>query len=132
MLQQPEGDDYVLATGRSTTVRRFCEAAFRAAGIALAFEGAGLDEVGRDMATGEALVDVKAEYFRPAEVERLCGDPSKAMAKLGWRPTAAVETIAAEMVAHDLARIRADAPAAANLPVQNARQNRRRRAGAEA
>mgnify|MGYP002628616237 CR=1 FL=1 len=103
MLQQDAADDYVLATGVATTVRAFCDAAFRAAGIVLAWENAGVDEIGRDIATGAILVEVNPAYFRPAEVERLTGDPSKAMRVLGWRPATGVEELAAEMTQTDLA-----------------------------
>lgn len=117
MLQQPEGDDYVLATGRATSVRDFCDAAFRAAGLVLSFEGEGVDEIGRDMATGETLVTVSPTYFRPSEVERLRGDPGKAMAKLGWAPRATVEDVAAEMVAHDMANQQATVDFAPQPPL---------------
>lgn len=111
MLQQPEADDFILATGRATTVRAFCDAAFRAAGYVLAWQGEGIDEVGRDMATGATLVRIDPAYFRPTEVERLCGDPAKAMANLGWRPATSVRELAAEMVAADLAELRGGVPA---------------------
>ncbi|MEQ9125205.1 MAG: GDP-mannose 4,6-dehydratase, partial [Alphaproteobacteria bacterium] len=107
MLQQPEPDDYVLATGRSATIRDFCNAAFRAAGILLAWEGEGLEEVGRDMTTGDVLVRVDRVYFRPVDARRLRGDPTKAMSKLGWMPRTGYEEVAAEMTAHDLADLKA-------------------------
>ncbi|MGZ0189387.1 MAG: GDP-mannose 4,6-dehydratase [Alphaproteobacteria bacterium] len=102
MLQQETPDDYVLATGEATTVRTFCDAAFQAAGLILAGEGSGIHKIGRDVATGDTLVCVNPTYFRPAEVERLCGDPSKAIQTLGWRPKTSVWELAAEMVSHDL------------------------------
>ncbi len=108
MLPQPEPDDYVLATGRATTVREFCAAAFRAAGVVLTWEGKGEAEIGREMTTGETLVQVDPVYFRPSEVERLRGDPTKAMAQLGWMPKTTVEELASEMVAHDQADLKAD------------------------
>ncbi len=110
MLQQDRPDDYVLATGKATTVRDFCTAAFRAAGVALAWEGEGVDEIGRDRTTGETLVHVDSAYFRPAEVERLRGDPSKAMQRLGWRPRTTASELAAEMVACDIAALGGAAP----------------------
>lgn len=107
MLQQPSSGDYVLATGQATTVRAFCDAAYRAAGVMLKWEGAGVDEIGCDAATGDALIKVDPAYFRPNEVESLCGDPTKAMAELGWMPRTSVDELAAEMVAHDLAHAKA-------------------------
>ena len=107
MLQQPEPDDYVLATGRSATLREFCSAAFRAAGLLLAWEGEGVEEVGRDMTTGDVLVRVDRIYYRPTDIRRLRGDPTKAMSKLGWMPRTGYEELAAEMTAHDLADLKA-------------------------
>lgn len=107
MLQQDAPGDYVLATGQATTVRAFCDAAFRAAGLMLRWEGDGVDEVGRHTGTGDVLVKVDPAYFRPNEVERLRGDPTKAMAELGWLPRTTVDQLAAEMVAHDLAHAKA-------------------------
>lgn len=107
MLQQSEADDYVLATGQATSVRAFCEAAFRSAGVVLSWEGVGVKELGRDMATGETLVHVDPAYYRPSEVDRLCGDPTKAMARLGWMPKTNVDELAAELVGHDLAQLKA-------------------------
>ena len=107
MLQQDAPGDYVLATGVATPVRKFCDLAFRAAGVVLRWEGEGVREVGRDAASGEDLVVVDKAYFRPSEVHRLRGDPTKAMAELGWMPRTTVEELAAEMVAHDLAHAKA-------------------------
>jgi len=104
MLQQDAPDDYVVATGRSETVREFCRAAFAAAGIDLRFEGAGLAEVGIDTATGRALVEVDERYFRPTEVEALCGDASKAREKLGWEPQVTLAQLTQMMVDADLAQ----------------------------
>lgn len=112
ILQQQTAGDYVLATGQATTVRTFCDFAFRAAGFILKWEGGGVDEVGRDSATGDVMVKVDPAYFRPNEVERLRGDPTKAMAELGWFPKTSVEQLAAEMVAHDLAHAKAELEAA--------------------
>lgn len=107
MLQQDAPGDYVLATGVATTVRKFCDHAFRAAGFVLRWEGAGVEEIGVDVASGDTLVMVDPAYFRPSEVESLRGDPTKAMAELGWMPRTTVEALAAEMVAHDLAHAKA-------------------------
>lgn len=87
ILQQDEPDDFVVATGEQHSVREFCQLAFREAGIELEFRGSGIDEKGYDKATGRALVEVDPKYFRPADVETLLGDPSKAREKLGWNPT---------------------------------------------
>ncbi|MBF6212917.1 GDP-mannose 4,6-dehydratase [Nocardia puris] len=102
MLQQPEPDDYVIATGSTHSVRELCELAFAAVGIDLAWEGEGLDEKGIDRRTARVLVEVDPRYFRPAEVDHLTGDPSKARAKLGWRPRTSFPELVELMVAHDL------------------------------
>lgn len=86
ILQQPEPDDFVVATGEYHTVREFCTLAFKHAGINLQWKGAGIDEKGIDTATGKVLVEVDPKYFRPTEVEQLLGDPAKAKEKLGWNP----------------------------------------------
>lgn len=86
ILQQPEPDDYVIATGEYHSVREFAAKAFAHAGIKLRWEGHGLDEKGIDSATGRVLVEVDPRFYRPAEVEQLLGDPSKAKNELGWNP----------------------------------------------
>lgn len=86
ILQQPEPDDYVIATGEYHSVREFTELAFRRAGIELRWEGEGIDEKGIDIATGRTLVEVDPRFFRPSEVEQLLGNPAKAKEKLGWNP----------------------------------------------
>jgi len=86
ILQQPEPDDFVIATGEYHTVREFTTLAFERAGITLRWEGEGVDEVGIDTATGRTLVAVDPRFFRPAEVDQLLGNPAKAKAKLGWNP----------------------------------------------
>lgn len=86
ILQQPEPDDYVIATGEYHSVREFTELAFRRAGIELRWEGEGIDEKGIDTATGRTLVEVDPRFFRPSEVEQLLGNPTKAKEKLGWNP----------------------------------------------
>ncbi|HXH18744.1 MAG TPA: GDP-mannose 4,6-dehydratase [Chitinophagales bacterium] len=103
MMQQPEPDDYVLATGRSVTVRQFVTMAFREAAIELEWKGKGLDERGINKATGEALVIVDPNYFRPTEVDYLIGDYSKAKKKLGWEPTFTLEDLIKDMVLSDIA-----------------------------
>jgi GDPmannose 4,6-dehydratase len=102
MLQHHEADDFVLATGQTQTVRKCVEVAFSHAGIELDWEGEGIDEVGRNRATGESVVRVDPKYFRPTEVELLIGDPSKAKEKLGWEPTCSFENLIKEMVDSDI------------------------------
>lgn len=101
MLQADEADDYVLATGEAHTVREFCEACFGELGMPLRWEGSGAEERGVD-GDGRALVGVDPRYFRPAEVDVLLGDASKARASLGWTPSVSFEELARMMVEHDL------------------------------
>jgi len=105
MMQQEEPDDYVIATGETHSVREFVVAAAAAAGIEIEWSGEGTDEVGRDRATGQVVVDVDPRFYRPAEVELLLGDPSKAKAKLGWEPKISFEALAEIMMNADLALI---------------------------
>lgn len=112
MLQQQQADDFVIATGKQTSVREFIRLSARELGIELEFSGKGLDEIGivsaitnNDMPavkTGDVIVKVDPRYFRPAELETLLGDPTKAKEKLGWVPEITVEQMCAEMVANDL------------------------------
>lgn len=103
ILQQPEPDDYVIATGTQHSVREFCTLAFRYAGINLRWKGEGIDEKGIDEASGKVLVEVDPKFFRPAEVQTLLGDPSKAREKLGWNPSkTSFETLVRKMVEHDM------------------------------
>ena len=101
MLQQDSADDYVLATGQMVTVREFVTKSFIRAGIELTWKGTGEDEKGLD-STGKVLVEVDPKYFRPAEVEQLLGDASKAKNELGWTPTYTLEMLVNEMVDSDL------------------------------
>ena len=103
ILQQPEPDDFVIATGEYHTVREFCTLAFHEVGIELEWRGDGVDEKGYDKATGKALVEVDPKYFRPAEVDQLLGNPSKAKAKLGWNPQkTSFPELVRIMVQHDM------------------------------
>jgi len=102
MLQQPEPEDYVIATGETHTVREFCELAFRRAGIPLEWRGEGFDEKGHDARDGRMLVEIDRRYLRPTEVELLLGDASKAREKLGWTPATTFEELVKLMVDHDL------------------------------
>ncbi len=105
MLQQDSPDDYVIATGQTHTVREFVEAAFAYIGISLEWEGEGVAERGLNKKTGEVLVEVSPEFFRPAEVDVLCGDASKARKKLGWQPRVTFEELVGLMVEADLRRV---------------------------
>lgn len=105
MLQQPEPDDYVLATGETTRVRDFVTAAFAEVGIEILWEGEGVEELGRCAKTGKVLVEVDPRYFRPTEVDLLIGDPRKANEKLGWKHEIGWKALCAEMVQSDLAAV---------------------------
>ncbi len=96
MLQQ----DYVIATGKTYTIREFVELAFKEVGIEIEWSGEGVNEKGIDKATGKELVNPK--YFRPAEVELLWGDPSKAIKELNWQPKTSLEELVKIMVKYDL------------------------------
>lgn len=109
MLQQDQPDDFVIATGESHSVREFCTLAFKEAGIELRWEGAGVDEKGIDVKTGKVLVEVDPKYFRPAEVEQLLGDPTKARTVLGWNPhKTSFEELVRIMVQHDMNELKID------------------------
>lgn len=102
ILQHPTADDFVLATGVTTSIRDFVTLTFKHLGINLEWKGYGLDEVGVDRVTGKILVTVDPKYFRPAEVELLLGDASKAKQVLGWKPEYDLEMLCKEMVKSDL------------------------------
>ena len=103
ILQHPEPEDFVIATGEMHTVREFCTLAFAEAGIDIKWEGTGVEEKGIDKATGRVLVEVDPKYFRPAEVEQLLGDPTKAKTLLGWNPRkTSFEELVKLMVEHDM------------------------------
>ncbi len=101
ILQQEEPGDYVCATGEMHTVREFCEHAFDAVGITLKFEGEGVDEKGICTESGKTLIEVSPDYFRPAEVEQLLGDPTKAEQVLGWKPEVTFKDLVTIMAAAD-------------------------------
>lgn len=103
IMQHHVADDFVLATGKTETVRRFVELAFAEVGRRIIWQGAGVDEVGIDSSTGETLIAIDPAYFRPTEVELLLGDASKAERELGWRHTTNLEQLVKEMMAADLA-----------------------------
>ena len=107
ILQQPEPEDYVIATGEQHSVREFCLYAFRRAGIELEFEGEGINEKGIDKATGKVVIEVSPDFYRPTDVVNLWGDPSKAKRKLGWDPTkkTSFEQLVNLMVDADMAKV---------------------------
>ena len=104
MMQTETPGDYVLASGRTATVRDFVRWAFAAAGIEIVFEGAGLQEVGRDSKTGHHLVTVSPRFYRAVDANNLCGDSSKAKQRLGWDARVGAKELASLMVEADLAR----------------------------
>ena len=102
MLQQDKPKDYVIATGKSYTIREFVELSFKYIGIELVWEGYGVDEIGIDIKTKKCLVKVDEKYYRPSEVEYLLGDPKKANNELGWKSKTTVEELVKIMVEYDL------------------------------
>lgn len=102
ILQQDHPDNYVLATGVTTSIRDFCRMTFEELGIDIEFVGEGVNEKGIDKATGKTLIEVDPRYFRPAEVDLLLGDSTKARTELGWKPTYDLRALVKEMVESDL------------------------------
>lgn len=103
ILQNEEPDDFVIATGKMHTVREFCELAFKEVGINLRWEGEGINEKGIDKESGEIIIEIDPQYFRPTEVDQLLGNPKKAIEKLGWNPTQTpFDKLVKEMVQEDL------------------------------
>ena len=102
MLQQDEADDYVIATNETRTVREFVETAFRHVGIEVEWSGEGVDEIGTDKATGKVVVKVNPQFFRPAEVELLIGNPEKAEKALGWEREISFAELVERMVKNDM------------------------------
>lgn len=101
MLQQEEPKDFVLATGKTHTVRDFCERAFRHAGIDLEWIGKGIDEKGIDAETGDTVIEIDPRYFRPTEVDLLIGDATQAQEKLGWNPKFTFDELIEDMIQED-------------------------------
>lgn len=108
IMQHDKPDDFVLATGISTSIRDFTTQAFSEAGISLEWSGSGLNEVGKNSQTGKLLVSVDPTYFRPTEVDLLIGDATKAKEKLGWSPTCDLNQLISEMISSDLEEARKD------------------------
>lgn len=102
ILQNDKPEDFVLATGTTTSIRDFVTMTFKELGIDIEWQGSGVDEKGVDKATGKVVVNVDPRYFRPAEVELLLGDSSKARTKLGWKPIYDLQMLCHEMVESDL------------------------------
>lgn len=105
LLQQPEPDDYVVATGVGHTVKEFAQTAFQAAGITLAWEGEGMDETARDAATGRLMIRVNPKLCRNVKDDRIVGDPAKITKTIGFKPTYTFEEMVAEIVNKDLERL---------------------------
>lgn len=102
MLQQETPDDYVLATGETHSIREFCELALKEIGVTVEWQGEGVDEVGVDADSGKTLIKINPEFFRPAEVDLLLGDPTKAETELGWERKVDFPSLVKLMVQHDL------------------------------
>jgi len=102
MLQQDEPEDYVLATGKTTSVRDFITMAFNEVDISVKWEGEGVEEKGIDKSTGKVLVEIDPKYFRPTEVDLLIGDPTKAKQNLGWVPKHDLASLVKDMVQADV------------------------------
>ena len=106
IINHHEGDDFVLATGRTETVRRFVELAFAELDREIVWHGEGVEEIGKDAATGDVLIEIDPRYFRPAEVHHLIGDAGKAKEKLGWEAKIGLEELVSEMVQAALEKAR--------------------------
>jgi len=106
MLQQEEPDDYVVATNETRTVREFVEVAFSKVGITVEWTGEGVDEIGKDTATGKVIVKINKDFFRPAEVDILIGDPTKAEKQLNWKRQISFDELVERMVNNDLELVR--------------------------
>ena len=105
MLQQDNPDDFVIATGQTHSVREFVELTFAEIGISIAWRGSGVDEVGYDAHTGRELIFIDPRYFRPAEVDFLLGDASKATVVLGWKPTTTFKELVVKMMKDELSAV---------------------------
>lgn len=106
MLQQPQPEDFVIATGETHTIREFVEEAFRVVGVEIVWQGSGEKERGLDRRSGKVRVEVSPEFYRPAEVDILLGNPRKAGEKLGWKPRTPFKDLVRIMVEADLERVR--------------------------
>ena len=112
ILQQPQAEDFVIATGEQHSVREFCLHAFSRVGIELEFQGEGINEKGIDKATGNVIIEVSPDFYRPTDVVNLWGDPTKAKAKLGWNPSkTSFQELVNIMVDSDMAKVAAEGAA---------------------
>ena len=112
ILQQDKPEDFVIATGEQHSVREFCYYAFKRVGIELEFQGEGMNEKGIDKATGNVLIEVSPDFYRPTDVVNLWGDPTKAKAKLGWNPSkTSFQELVNIMVDSDMAKVASDGAA---------------------
>ena len=112
ILQQDKPEDFVIATGEQHSVREFCYYAFKRVGIELEFQGEGMNEKGVDKATGNVLIEVSPDFYRPTDVVNLWGDPTKAKAKLGWNPSkTSFQELVNIMVDSDMAKVASDGAA---------------------
>ena len=102
MLQYDKPDDFVVATGESHTIKEFCNLACKFADIEIEWSGKGINEIGADKKTGKTIIRVSERYFRPTEVDNLCGDSTKARRELNWKPSYTFESLVQEMVEYDL------------------------------
>jgi GDPmannose 4,6-dehydratase len=108
MLQQEEADDFVIATGETRSIRDFAEAAFGAVDVKIEWQGSGENEIGVDVASGKTVLKVNPRFYRPAEVELLLGDPSKAESKLGWKREVSFDQMVERMVKNDLELVKGE------------------------
>ncbi len=108
ILQHDQPDDFVIASGEAHSVREFVEKAFQEIGVAIAWEGSGVEESGKDAASGKILVRIDPRYFRPTEVDFLLGDPAKAKAKLGWETKVSFDDLVKKMVREDIREAQRD------------------------
>merc|ERR1712194_420897 len=113
MLQQEKPDDFVVATNKQYSVRDLCTLCFEMVGRPIVWRGTGLEEEGIDTATGQVLVQVSPQYFRPTEVETLLGDPAKAKKILGWVPEISFKVLVHEMLKYDMQQAGLELPAIA-------------------
>ena len=109
IVQHETPEDFVLATGKTVSVREFVELAFAEADIKIAWKDKGVDEIGFDTKTNKAIVEIDPRYFRPTEVDLLIGDPSKAKRLLGWEAKTSLQQMVKEMMAADLSLVKREA-----------------------
>ena len=106
MLQHDKPEDYVLATGKTSTIREFCELAFKELNIEIKWKGIGANEVGIDRLSGKEIIAIDSNYYRPTEVELLVGDATKAKKLLNWEPKYNLNSLVSEMISSDLDKIK--------------------------